>query len=109
MVPILTLMFNVIGMCGAYVVCVKMLGIDPGVFVGRMQWLVDWPDVMQGLIKAFIFGGTICLIACRQGFYATGGAAGVGRATNRSVVHSAVAILALDYLVTAMVLGQGLF
>lgn len=109
MVPILTLLFNVIGLCGAYLVCVKMLGIDPGVFVGRMQWLVDWPDVLQGLTKATVFGGTISLIACRQGFYASGGAAGVGRATNRSVVHCAIAILALDYLVTAIVLGQGLF
>jgi len=107
--PILTLLFNVVGMAGAYLVCVHMLSIDPGIFLGRMQWLVDWPDVMQGLTKAAIFGGTISLIACRQGFYATGGAAGVGRATNRSVVHNAIAILALDYLVTAIILGQGLF
>ena len=49
------------------------------------------------------------LIACRQGFFAGGGAAGVGRATNRSVVHSAIAILMLDYLITGLVLGQGLF
>jgi phospholipid/cholesterol/gamma-HCH transport system permease protein len=107
--PILTLLFNVVGLTGAYLVCVHMLGIDPGIFLGRMQWLVDWPDVAQGLTKAAIFGGTISLIACRQGFYATGGAAGVGRATNRSVVHNAIAILALDYLVTAIILGQGLF
>jgi phospholipid/cholesterol/gamma-HCH transport system permease protein len=107
--PILTLLFNVVGMTGAYLVCVHMLSIDPGIFLGRMQWLVDWPDVMQGLTKAAIFGGTISLIACRQGFHATGGAAGVGRATNRSVVHNAIAILALDYVVTAVILGQGLF
>lgn len=107
--PILTMLFNVVGLTGAYLVCVHMLGIDPGVFLGRMQWLVDWPDVAQGLTKAAIFGGTISLVACRQGFYATGGAAGVGRATNRSVVHNAIAILALDYLVTAIILGQGLF
>lgn len=108
-VPILTLLFNIVGLTGTYVVCVHMLGIDPGIFLGRMQWLVDWPDVAQGLTKAAIFGGTISLIACRQGFYASGGAAGVGRATNRSVVHNAIAILALDYLVTAIILGQGLF
>jgi phospholipid/cholesterol/gamma-HCH transport system permease protein len=108
-VPILTLLFNIVGLTGSYLVCVHMLSIDPGIFLGRMQWLVDWPDVMQGLTKAAIFGGTISLIACRQGFYATGGAAGVGRATNRSVVHNAIAILALDYVVTALILGQGLF
>ncbi|MEM9069773.1 MAG: ABC transporter permease [Myxococcota bacterium] len=109
MVPILTLFFNIIGLCGAFLVCTSMLGIDPGVFLGRMQWIVDWPDVRMGIVKAAIFGAAICIIACRQGFFASGGAAGVGRATNRSVVHSAIAILALDYLITALILGQGLF
>lgn len=108
MVPVLTLLFNIIGLTGAYAICTTMLGIDPGVFLGRMQWIVDWPDVRMGLIKAAIFGAAISLIACRQGFYASGGAAGVGRATNRAVVHSAIAILALDYLITALILGQGL-
>ncbi len=108
MVPILTLLFNIIGLAGAYAICTTALGIDPGVFLGRMQWIVDWPDVRMGLVKAAIFGGTISIIACRQGFYASGGAAGVGRATNRAVVHSAIAILALDYLITALILGQGL-
>ena len=109
MVPILTLLFNIIGLVGAYLICTGMLGIDPGVFLGRMQWIVDWPDVRMGVVKAAIFGAAICLIACRQGFYASGGAAGVGRATNRAVVHSAIAILALDYVITALILGQGLF
>jgi len=107
-VPILTLLFDVIGMFGAYLVGVHLMGLDPGVFLERMRWLVDWDDVRQGLIKAAIFGFTISLIACRQGFHASGGAAGVGQATNRSVVHNAIAILALDYLITALVLGQGL-
>jgi len=107
MVPILCILFNVIGMFGAYLVCVGLLGIDPGIFLGRLQWIVDWPDIVQGVVKAAIFGGTVSLIACRHGFFASGGAAGVGRATNRSVVHNAVAILALDYVVTAMILGQG--
>ncbi|MFK8003487.1 MAG: MlaE family ABC transporter permease [Polyangiales bacterium] len=108
MVPILCLLFNVVGLAGAYFVCTKLLGIDPGIFLGRMRWLVDWPDVLQGLVKATIFGGTLTLVACRQGFHAKGGAAGVGQATNRSVVHNAIAILALDYVITAMLLGQGL-
>jgi phospholipid/cholesterol/gamma-HCH transport system permease protein len=75
----------------------------------RLKWLVDWDDVSQGLIKAMVFGVAVTLIACRQGFYAQGGAAGVGRATNRAVVQSAIAILMLDYLVTSLVLGQGFF
>ncbi len=108
MLPLLTILFVLVGMVGAYVVSVLLLGIDPGIFVARARWLVDWPDVRQGLIKAAVFGATVTLIACRQGFHASGGAAGVGRATNRSVVHNAVAILALDYVVTSLVLGQGL-
>lgn len=108
MVPILTIFFDVIGMTGAWVVCTKLLGLDSGVFLDRMRWIVDWKDVNLGITKAAVFGITVCLIACRQGFYATGGAAGVGQATNRSVVHNAIAILLLDYLVTGLVLGEGL-
>lgn len=109
MLPVLTMLFNIIGMTGAYMVSVGLMGIDPGIFLDRMQWLVDWDDVMQGLIKAAVFGFSVVLIACRQGFFASGGAAGVGQATNRSVVHNAVAILALDYFLTAIILGKGFF
>ncbi len=109
MVPVLTMLFNIVGVAGAFFVAVGLLGLDPGVFMDRLKWLVDWDDVSQGLIKAMVFGVAVTLIACRQGFYAKGGAAGVGRATNRAVVQSAIAILVLDYLVTGLVLGQGLF
>lgn len=108
MVPILTIFFDVIGMTGAWLVCTKILGLDSGVFLERMRWIVDWKDVQLGITKSAVFGVTVCLIACRQGFYAKGGAAGVGQATNRSVVHNAIAILLLDYLVTGLVLGEGL-
>ena len=109
MVPVLTMLFNVVGVLGAYFVAVALLGLDPGVFMDRLKWLVDWDDVSQGLIKSMVFGVAVTLIACRQGFYAKGGAAGVGRATNRAVVQSAIAILMLDYLVTSLVLGEGFF
>lgn len=109
MVPVLTMLFNVVGVFGAFFVAVSLLGLDPGVFMDRLRWLVDWEDVSQGLIKAMVFGIAVTLIACRQGFYAKGGAAGVGRATNRAVVQSAIAILMLDYLVTSLILGQGFF
>lgn len=107
MVPILTTLFFLVGMFGAYTVAVELLALDPGIFMERMRWFVDWKDMQQGLIKAAVFGLTLCLIACRQGLYAEGGAAGVGRATNRAVVYSAVAILLLDYLVTGVILGEG--
>jgi len=109
MLPVLTMLFNVVGVFGAFCVAVGLLGLDPGVFMDRLRWIVDWDDVSQGLIKAMVFGVALTLIACRQGFYASGGAAGVGRATNRAVVQSAIAILMLDYLVTSIVLGQGFF
>ena len=109
MVPVLTMLFNVVGVAGAFFVAVTLLGLDPGVFMDRLKWLVDWDDLSQGLIKAMVFGVAVTLIACRQGFYAKGGAAGVGRATNRAVVQSAIAILMLDYLVTSLVLGEGFF
>ncbi len=109
MLPVLTMLFDVVGVLGAFFVAVSLLGLDPGVFMDRLRWLVDWDDVSQGLVKAMVFGVAVTLIACRQGFYAEGGAAGVGRATNRAVVHSAIAILVLDYLVTSLILGEGFF
>lgn len=107
MVPLLAMLFNLVGIFGAWLVCVKFMGLDGGVFIDKVRWYVDVVDIRQGLIKAFIFGFTVALIACRQGFFAEGGAAGVGRATNRAVVQSAVSILVLDYIVTSIITGQG--
>lgn len=101
MVPVMALLFNLIGLAGAYSVAVGISGLDGGIFIERVQWFVDRIDLWQGLFKASLFGFTLTLIACRQGFYASGGAEGVGRATNQAVVQSAVAILVLDYLITS--------
>lgn len=100
MCPILALVFYYIGFAGAWFVSVQLYGLDGGIFIERMRWYVDRADLMQGLTKAAVFGVTITIVACRQGFYASGGAAGVGLATNRAVVQSAVAVLILDYVVT---------
>lgn len=107
MVPALALVFDLVGFLGAYFVAVYLFGLDGGVFYERARWFVDGSDLRQGLVKAAVFGVAVTLIACRQGYYASGGAAGVGRATNRAVVQSAVAVLILDYVVTAIFLGQG--
>lgn len=107
MVPILTMIFNMVGIFGAWLVCVQLLGLDHGIFVDKVRWIVDGKDLMQGMIKALVFGLAVVLIACRQGFYAKGGAAGVGQATTSAVVQSAVSILALDYVVTSIMMGQG--
>lgn len=101
MVPVMALLFNLIGLAGAYAVAVQIDGLDGGVFLEKVRWFVDPVDLWQLSFKAMIFGFTITIIACRQGFYASGGAEGVGRATNRAVVQSAVAVLVLDYLITS--------
>lgn len=102
MLPVMALLFNLVGLFGAYCVAVYLFGLDGGVFQERVRWFVDPGDLFQGVVKAAIFGVAITLIACRQGFYASGGAAGVGLATNRAVVHSAIAVLVLDYFVTTL-------
>ena len=107
MLPVMTMLFNLVGIYGAWLVCVKVLGLDHGIFVERVRYIVDAKDVTQGLVKSVFFGFTVALIACRQGFFAQGGAAGVGQATTRAVVQSAVSILVLDYVITAIITGQG--
>ena len=100
MTPIMALFFYLIGFAGAYAVATEVYGLDGGIFIERMRWYVDAKDLLQGLTKAAIFGVTLTIISCRQGFYASGGAAGVGLATNRAVVQSSVAVLVLDYFIT---------
>jgi phospholipid/cholesterol/gamma-HCH transport system permease protein len=109
MVPVLVMLFNMVGIFGAWLVCVKLLGLDHGIFVDKVRWFVDVSDLRQGLIKAFVFGLTVSLTSCRHGFFAKGGAAGVGQATTTAVVQNAVSILALDYLITSIITGEGGF
>ena len=109
MVPVLTMIFNMVGIFGAWLVCVKLLDLDHGIFVDKVRWFVDVADLRQGMVKAAVFGLAVSLIACRHGFYAKGGAAGVGQATTNAVVQSAVSILALDYVITSLITGQGGF
>jgi phospholipid/cholesterol/gamma-HCH transport system permease protein len=104
MVPLLSLLFVVVGMTGGYVVAVYLQGVDRGVFLERARWIVDVQDVIQGFIKATIFGCALTLVSCSQGFFASGGAKGVGVGTTRAVVGSFVTILILDYFLTDVIL-----
>ncbi len=104
MVPLLSMLFNVVGMCGGYAVAVWLEGVDKGVFLENARWIVDVKDVTQGVIKATVFGGGLALISCYQGFNASGGAKGVGVGTTRAVVGSFVMILVLDYFLTDIIL-----
>ena len=102
MVPVLSVLFTLVGMGGCYFVGVVLLGIDPGTFIAKVQWFVDPRDITNGLIKACVFGGILTMVGCYKGFHASGGARGVGIATTQSVVVSSVLILISDYFLTAM-------
>lgn len=102
MLPLLTVISNFVGVIGGYIVGVKLLGINGGLFIGKIIEYVDMSDLMSGIIKSAIFGGILALVGCYKGFYTSGGAEGVGRATTESVVLSSVLILISDYVMTAI-------
>jgi phospholipid/cholesterol/gamma-HCH transport system permease protein len=99
--PLLAALFSALGIFGAYLVGVRLIGIDPGAFWGQMHAGVDfWPDVTNGIIKSFVFGVAVSLISVFEGFDAKPTAEGVASATTRTVVISSLAILALDFVMT---------
>ena len=100
MMPLMTMLFDFVGMVGAYIVAIYIQNVDRGVFLENTRWFIDDNDVMQGLAKSLVFGAAVSLISCYQGYNASGGAKGVGVATTRAVVSSFVTILVLDYFLT---------
>ncbi len=102
MLPLLAIVTDFVGILGGYMVSVKLLGINPGVYIGRTIDYVNIDDIFYGLTKSFFFGGIIAITACFQGFYTTGGAEGVGRSATRAVVSGCVLILVFDYLLTSI-------
>jgi len=101
-VPLLTALFNVIGVLGGYVVGVKLLGVSAGTYFGEMANYVMAKDVMGGLYKSVSFGGLIAWVCCYKGYYAGYGAEGVSKATTQAVVLSSVLILVWDYFMTSV-------
>lgn len=99
-VPVLTLIFNFVGIWAAYLLSVKTMGIDPGIFILKIKEFVDGYDLFGSAVKGAAFGLVVTLIGCYKGFYASGGARGVGEATTSSVVSSSIAILFIDYILT---------
>ena len=100
--PLLALSFGIAGMFGAYIVGVVWQGIDPGVFYERIEQFIKWNDIRMLLVKSAIFGLIVSTICCKKGYYASGGARGVGEATAKAVVASIVAIFAADYVTTSL-------
>lgn len=102
MLPVLTVVSDFAGVLGGYMVGVKMLNINPGVYIGRTIDFVNIDDIFNGLIKSVFFGLIIAIVACYHGFYASGGAEGVGKATTKAVVTACVLILISDYLLASL-------
>jgi len=102
--PLLTAVFNMIGLLGAHLVAVSLLGVDAGAFWQQMQSTLDIGDVNEGIIKSFVFGTVASLFAVWEGYNAVPTAEGVGRATTRTVVITAIAVLILDFMITALMI-----
>ena len=101
--PVLAAIFSAVGVLGGYLVGVQLIGVDAGAFWSQMQGGVDVrADVLNGVIKSFIFGIAVTFIALYQGFEANPTPEGVSRATTRTVVMASLAVLALDFLLTAL-------
>jgi phospholipid/cholesterol/gamma-HCH transport system permease protein len=102
MLPLLCILYTCVGMAGAYLVAVQWNGIDPGAFISFIEKFVELNDFVMGITKSAVFGALIASLSCHQGFNVTGGAKGVGQATTRAVVQSAVAILVANYIITSL-------
>lgn len=102
--PLLAAIFATIGIYGAQLVGVTLMGIDSGQFWSQMRGAVEFRDVLEGVLKSVAFGVACSAIAVYEGYHAIATAEGVGRATTRTVVTSSVAILAIDYMLTAVLL-----
>jgi phospholipid/cholesterol/gamma-HCH transport system permease protein len=105
--PVLAAVFSMVGILGGYVVGVKLIGIDSGAFWSQMQNGVDvWKDVANGVLKSIVFGVAVTLVALYEGWQARATPEGVARATTRTVVVGSLAVLGLDFLLTALMFGN---
>ncbi len=99
--PLLAAIFSMVGLLGAHLVCVSLLGVDVGSFWQQMQQSVEVADINEGIIKSVVFGIAASVIAVWEGYNAIPTAEGVGRATTRTVVITAISILVFDFMITA--------
>lgn len=100
--PLLTAIFDVVGIFGGYLVGVKLLGVSKGTYFGEMANYVDMKDILGGIYKSLTFGVLISWICCYKGYFTGFGAEGVSRATTQAVVFSSVLILVWDYFMTSL-------
>ncbi len=106
--PMLAALFSAMGIFGGYLVGVQLIGVDAGAFWSQMQAAVDVRnDILNGVLKSLVFGVAVTWIAVFEGYDAPPTAEGVSRATTRTVVMSSLAILALDFVLTALMFTGG--
>jgi phospholipid/cholesterol/gamma-HCH transport system permease protein len=103
-VPLLTVIFDVVGILGGYLVGVKLLGLNQGVYFGQMESSVVLKDVSDGLLKSVAFGMVISWVCTFKGYFTERGAEGVSRSTTSAVVLSSVLVLIGDYILTSVLL-----
>ncbi|MEM7431311.1 MAG: lipid asymmetry maintenance ABC transporter permease subunit MlaE [Pseudomonadota bacterium] len=102
--PLLTAIFTMTGLLGAHLVVVELLGVDVGAYWQQMQQALTMEDVAEGIIKSIVFGIVASLLAVWEGYSTIPTAEGVGRATTRTVVKTAIAVLVFDFIITASLL-----
>jgi phospholipid/cholesterol/gamma-HCH transport system permease protein len=100
--PLMTAIFDVVGILGAYLVAVELLGLSAGTYFGEMQTFVGQTDILVGLWKSLAFGVLVPWVCTYKGFHCGHGAAGVARATTQAVVLSSVLILVCDYVLGSL-------
>lgn len=104
--PLLSALFSMVGILGGYLVAVPLIGVDHGAFWSQMQANVDFRvDILNGVIKSFVFGVACTMIALFEGYDAPPTAEGVSRATTRTVVNSSLAVLGLDFVLTSFMIS----
>jgi len=101
--PVLTVVFDVIGIFGGYLVGVRLMGLSGGTYFGEMSNYVEMKDILGGIYKAVTFGLLIGWVCCYKGYHSRFGAEGVSAATTQAVVNASVLILVWDYFVTTVV------
>jgi phospholipid/cholesterol/gamma-HCH transport system permease protein len=105
--PLLSALFIVIGIAGGYFVGVGLLGVDSGAFISQMQAKIDFDyDIVNSVIKSLVFGLTATWIAVYEGYDCVPTSEGVSRATTRAVVNASLAVLGLDFLLTAVMFSD---
>ena len=99
--PLLTAIFTTVGLLGSHLVAVELLGVDVGAYWQQLQSVLDMEDIREGIIKSIVFGFIASLVAVWEGYNCVPTAEGVGRATTRTVVVTAIAVLFFNFMITA--------